>query len=97
MTPSGAGRVDPSRVTAAVRHMVGSVEPSRVFSELAQVCVPAVADACTIDLVEEGGHRYRIRHPPRTPMAPGDSLNKIWWRRPPSPPTGLAVHGSPVS
>ncbi len=61
-----AGRVDLPRVTAAVRHMVGSVEPSRVFSELAQVCVPAISDSCTIDLVEEGGHRYRIRQPPGT-------------------------------
>jgi ANTAR domain len=62
-----AGRVDLSRVTAAVRHMVGSVEPSRMFSELAQVCVPAISDACTIDLVEEGGHRYRIRQPAENP------------------------------
>ena len=47
--------------------MVGSVEPSRMFSELAQVCVPAISDACTIDLVEEGGHRYRIRQPAENP------------------------------
>jgi hypothetical protein len=63
---SAAGRIDLPRVTAAVRHMVGSVEPSRVFSELAQVCVPAISDSCTIDLVEEGGHRYRIRQPADT-------------------------------
>lgn len=60
-------RIDLPRVTAAVRHIVGSVEPSRMFSQLAQVCVPAIADACTIDLVEEGGHRYRIRRPAENP------------------------------
>lgn len=47
--------------------MVGSVEPSRMFSELAQVCVPAISDACTIDLVEEGGHRNQIRQPAENP------------------------------
>ena len=62
-----ARRVDLPRVTAAVRHMVGSVEPSRMFSELAHMCVPAISDACTIDLVEEGGHRCRIRQPAENP------------------------------
>ena len=65
--PFATGRVDLPRVTAAVRHMVGSVEPSRMFSELARVCVPAISDACTIDLVEEGGHRYRLRQPTENP------------------------------
>jgi hypothetical protein len=65
------GRVDLPRVTAAVRHMVRSVEPARMFSELAQVCVPAISDACTIDLVEEGGHRYRIRQPAENPYGAG--------------------------
>ena len=65
--PIATGRVDLPRVTAAVRHMVRSVEPSRMFSELARVCVPAISDACTIDLVEEGGHRYRIRQPAENP------------------------------
>lgn len=64
---SATGRIDLPRVTAAVRHLVGSLEPSRVFSQLAQVCVPAVCDACTIGLVEEGGHRYRIRQPAENP------------------------------
>ena len=66
--PAGAGlvslgRIDIPRVTAAVRHLMASAEPSRVFSQLAQVCVPAVCDGCTIEIVEEGGHRYRIRQP----------------------------------
>lgn len=60
---STTGRINLPRVTTAIRHMVGSTEPSRMFGQLAQVCVPAIADACTIDLVEEGGHRYRIRQP----------------------------------
>jgi hypothetical protein len=38
-----------------------------MFSELARVCVPAISDACTSDLVEEGGHRYRIRQPAENP------------------------------
>ncbi len=70
--PAGAGlvslgRIDIPLVTAAVRHLVGSAEPSRVFSQLAQVCVPAVCDGCTIAIVEEGGHRYRIRQPAESP------------------------------
>ena len=65
--PIATGRVDLPQVNAAVRHMVRSVEPSRMFSELARVCVPAISDACTIDLVEEGGHRYRIRQPAENP------------------------------
>jgi len=40
-----------------------------MFSELARVRVPAIADACTIDLVEEGRHRYRIRQPAENPYA----------------------------
>ena len=61
--PSTIERIDIPRVTAGLRHMVGSAEPARVFSQLAQVCVPAVSDTCTLEIVEEGGHRYRIRQP----------------------------------
>ena len=64
---SATGRINLPWVTSAVRHLVGSVEPARMFSQLAQVCVPAISDACTIDLVEEGGHRYRIRQPAENP------------------------------
>ena len=48
---------------------VGSAPWRRMFSQLAQVCVPAISDACTIDLVEEGGHRYRIRQPAENPQS----------------------------
>lgn len=60
---SASGRIDLLWVTTAVRHLVGSVEPARMFSQLAQVCVPAICDACTVDLVEGAGHHYRIRQP----------------------------------
>ena len=61
--PIATGRVDLPRVTAAVRHMLRSVEPSRMFSELARVCVPAIADACTIDLVEGLRHQILLVNP----------------------------------
>jgi len=67
------GRIDLLRVTTAVRHLMGSVEPARIFSQLAQVCVPAICDACTIDLVEGAGHHYRIRQPAETPWT-GEEL-----------------------
>src|SRR5664279_4710719 len=34
-----------------------------VFSQLSAVLVPALCDEVSIDLVEDGGHRYRIRRP----------------------------------
>src|SRR5664279_6340763 len=34
-----------------------------VFSQLSAVLVPALCDDVSIDLVEDGGHRYRIRRP----------------------------------
>ena len=70
---TSTGRIDLLRVTTAVRHLVGSVEPARIFSQLAQVCVPAICDACTIDLVEGAGHHYRIRQPAETPWT-GEEL-----------------------
>jgi hypothetical protein len=48
-----------------------------------ELCVPAISDACTIDLVEEGGHRYRIRQPAENPSGKpaGNSLSALlsWW------------------
>lgn len=55
---AGRWRVDLGRVLAGLRHLPGSGEPGRVFSELAAVC-----DEMTIDLSEAGMHRYRIRRP----------------------------------
>jgi len=60
-------RIDVLRVTAAVRRLAGSREPARLFSQLTQVCVPAVCDTCTIDLVEAAGHHYRTRQPAEKP------------------------------
>ena len=68
------GRINLPRVTTAVRHLAGSVEPARMFSQLAQVCVTAICDACTIDLMEGAGHRYRIRQPAENPY-PGKDLD----------------------
>src|SRR5690349_15898710 len=63
-TPS---RVDLLRVLTGLRHLPGSTEPGRVFSELAGVCVPALCDEVIITIEEAGGHRYRIRQPATTP------------------------------
>ncbi len=60
---STGGRIDVRRVATGVRHLLASAEPARVFSQLASICVPGVADSCVIELSERGGHRYRIRQP----------------------------------
>src|SRR6478735_8006390 len=46
-----------------LRHLSAAAEPARVFTDLAAVCVPALCDECVIEIVEQGGHRYRIRRP----------------------------------
>jgi len=69
---SSGGRIDLPRVTGSIRHMVGSTEPARMFSQLARVCVPAICDVCTINLVEDAGHRYRIRQPAEKPWNGGE-------------------------
>ncbi len=56
-------RIDVSDVVARLRHLDGSAEPAMVFSQLSAVFVPAFCDEVSIDLVEDGGHRYRIRRP----------------------------------
>ncbi len=61
--PIAAGRIDVRRVVTHVRHLLGSAEPVRVFSQLASIAVPGVADACVIEISESAGHRYRIRQP----------------------------------
>jgi len=62
-------RVDLLRVLTGLRHLAGSTEPARVFTELAAVCVPAFCDDIVIDIEEAGGHRYRIRRPGGSPLA----------------------------
>jgi ANTAR domain len=64
---AGTGRIDIPWVTDGLRQLTPSVEPARVFSELAGICVPALADACTIDVDEQCGHRYLIRQPVPVP------------------------------
>lgn len=56
-------RIDVPRVVARLRHIDASAEPALMFSQLSAVCVPAVCDEVSIDLAEDGGHRYRIRRP----------------------------------
>ena len=64
----GAGRrVDLGRVLTGLRHLSAAAEPARVFTDLAAVCVPALCDECVIEIVEQGGHRYRIRRPGPAP------------------------------
>jgi hypothetical protein len=63
------GRIDLPRVTAAVRLLTGSMEPARLFSQMAQVCVPAICDSCTVDLVEATGHHYRARKQAKNPYS----------------------------
>lgn len=56
-------RIDVSEVVARLRHLDASAEPAMVFSQLSAIFVPAFCDEVSIDLVEDGGHRYRIRRP----------------------------------
>ena len=56
-------RIDVSDVVARLRHLDASAEPAMVFSQLSAIFVPAFCDEVSIDLVEDGGHRYRIRRP----------------------------------
>jgi hypothetical protein len=67
--PAGE-RVDLGRVLTGLRHLPAG-EPARVFTELAGICVPALCDECWIEIVEQGGHRYRIRRP-----GPGQSAHR---------------------
>jgi hypothetical protein len=53
--------VDLGTVLASLRHLDPSGQPARVFTGLAQVCVPALADECVIWISEQGQHPYRIR------------------------------------
>ena len=68
----GGERVDLGRVLTGLRHLSATGEPARVFTELAGVCVPALCDECVIEIVEQGGHRYRIRRPGPGPGRPVD-------------------------
>ena len=56
-------RVDLGRVLTGLRHLSAAADPARVFTDLAAVCVPALCDERVIEIVEQGGHRYRIRRP----------------------------------
>ena len=72
---SAPWRVHLRRVLAGLRHLQGSPEPGRVFSELVAVCVPAFCDEMTIDVSEAGMHPYRIRRP--APSATGPAGGRV--------------------
>jgi hypothetical protein len=78
-------RVDLGRVLTGLRHLPAG-EPARVFTELAGVCVPALCDECLIEIVEQGGHRYRIRRPD-----PGQSAHRAATNGAAAEATGAAV------
>jgi hypothetical protein len=69
------GRIDIPWVTDGLRQLAPSVEPARVFSDLAGICVPALADECTIDVDEQCGHRYLIRQP--VPQPARESIRPV--------------------
>jgi hypothetical protein len=46
-----------------MRHLVDSTEPAIVFSTLVRMCVPMFCDVATVDIVDGGRVRYRVRHP----------------------------------
>jgi hypothetical protein len=82
--PAGE-RVDLGRVLTGLRHLPAG-EPARVFTELAAVCVPALCDECWIEIVEQGGHRYRIRRP-----GPGQSAHRAATNGAAAEATGAAL------
>lgn len=73
-TPA-TGRIDVPWITRGLRHLNASVEPAKVFSELADLCVPSLADECTIDVDEQCGHRYLIRQP--VPVAGRETIRSV--------------------
>ena len=83
--PAGE-RVDLGRVLTGLRHLPAAGEPARVFTELAGVCVPALCDECWIEIVEQGGHRYRIRRP-----GPGQSAHRAATNGAAAEATGAAL------
>jgi len=87
-------RVDLRWVLTGLRHLRGSPEPGRVFSELAAVCVPAFCDEMTINVSEAGMHPYRIRRPVAAPLG-------VAVTAPPADPTAAAgrvvITGSTVT
>jgi hypothetical protein len=73
-TPA-TGRIDVPWITRGLRQLSATVEPAKVFSELAGLCVPSLADECTIDVDEQCGHRYLIRQP--VPVAGRETIRPV--------------------
>lgn len=53
---------------AVLSRLAPSAEPAAVFSNLADLCVPAFCDACTVDLLEDDHEACRISSPPATDL-----------------------------
>jgi hypothetical protein len=83
-------RVDLGRVLTGLRHLSAAADPARVFTDLAAVCVPALCDECVIEIVEQGGHRYRIRRPG---PGPGRAVATIDGRSDPAAIDGAGLGG----
>lgn len=74
-------RLDLHRIAADIRQLIPSVEPARVLGQLAEACVPSIADECSVAITEYGGHLFRIRQPisadltaPHSGGSPADEL-----------------------
>ena len=88
-------RLDVRLAWAGVRQLVPSEEPVRVFGHLADVCMSAVPDDCTIEICEYGGHRYRIQLPVgELESAHSGPLTEDEMQRPAAsdPATGIGKH-----
>lgn len=48
---------------SALRHMIPSIEPAVVFTSLASICAPALADECLVLVEEDGNTTYQISQP----------------------------------
>ena len=68
-THSATATLGRSAIAAGLVHLVASPEPAVVFTSLAEQCVPAFSDACTIEITETGRDDYRL-HYPNTDPAP---------------------------
>jgi hypothetical protein len=70
--PSGpADRRELRTVERILDQLVAATEPTVTFASLANSCVPAVADECTVTVRDEGGAAWQHRQPAASPVAAG--------------------------
>lgn len=63
-------------VAEGLHHLVGSAEPTVVFSSLARLCIPGFSDECTVDLAEDGRPGHRIAYPCGDAAGAGSALGE---------------------